>query len=165
MRLRQPVGTLLLHGVLCGQNGEEVTQGIGGAIDGSLPLLHHLEECRLCLCRCAVNLISQQDIRKHGTTVEMELRLLHVEHRRTQNIGRHEIRGELYARELRIDKTCHHLGQKRLCHAWHSFKQHMTIGENSRQHQLHGLFLAYNHMCYELSCCEHLFSKARQVDS
>ena len=133
LRLGQLVGAFLLHGVLRGQHDVRLAHGIGRAVHGGLPLLHHLEQGRLRLGRSAVDFVHQHDVGKHRPAVELELAALHVKHRRAQHITRHEVRGELDTAEVRIDETRRQFGKQRLGHARHTFEQHMSVSQDSRK--------------------------------
>ena len=95
LSLRKPVGSLLLHWVLCCQDGEHLTHLSRRSIDGHLTLFHHFEQSGLRLRWRTVDFIHQNDVAEHRTLVEIKLARLHVEDSRTQHIAGHEVGREL----------------------------------------------------------------------
>ena len=144
LRLWQFVSTLLFHWVLRGNDGVYIAHAMRLTIDGHLPFLHYLKQSCLCLGRSTVYLIDQHDIGKHGSRMEIERLRLHVEHRRAKHIARHEIGRELYATEACIDESGNESCQQCLCHTWHTFNEHMAIGQNSREDKVDCLLLSHN---------------------
>ena len=65
LRLGQRVGALVLHRVLGRDHQERALENVRLAVHGDLCLLHRLEQRRLGLRRCAVDLVDEQDVREH----------------------------------------------------------------------------------------------------
>ena len=151
LSLGQFVCTLLLHRVLCGDDGEEVVHLICYAVYAHLFFFHHFEERRLRLCRCAVYLVNEHNVRKDGSLVEVELRVLHVEHRRSEHVARHEVGSELYSAEAGVHQSRHQSCRECLCHSWHSLDEHMTVGKHRGEDEVNRLVLSYNHSSYLFS--------------
>ena len=91
LRLGQTVSTLLLNGILGGQNGIDRAHGIADAIYRDLPFLHHLKQGGLRLGWSSVYLVHQHDVAKGWPFVELELTVALVEDIGAQHIRRHDI--------------------------------------------------------------------------
>ena len=72
LRLRQPIGPLLLDRVLRGQYQEGLGQGVRHAAHRHMPFLHAFQQGRLGLGRGPVDLISQQHVGENRATLERE---------------------------------------------------------------------------------------------
>ena len=161
--LGQFVRTLLLHGILRGQNGVEWRHGVRGTVDGGLPFLHYLEEGGLRLGRGTVHLVDQHEVGKDRTGVELELLRLHVKHTGAEHVAGHQVGRELHAAELGVDEPGHELGQQRLGYARHAFYQHVTAGKDGRQQQFDVLVLSDDDLADSLAERLYLLSEGRQV--
>jgi len=141
LRFGQPISSFLLHGVLRGQHHEGLCHRIGLAIHGGLSFFHDLQQGRLRFGRSTVDLIHKDDIAEHGTFLEFEGRLLRIEHRCTEYIGRHQVRRELDAAETGIHAARDEFSGKRLCHTGHPFNEHVTIGQQCGDDEFHHFVL------------------------
>ena len=106
---------------------------VGFAVDGHLVFFHHFEQCRLCFCRGAVDLIDEDDIGKDGAGIEKEFRLLHIENRRTDDVTGHQVGGELDAREADVEGAGQQLGSEGFGDAGNAFHQDVPPGEDGGQ--------------------------------
>ncbi len=70
--LGERVSPFVFDGVLSRVNNEGFRQGPGVTGDRDLFFLHRLEQGRLCLGRCAVDLVGQDEIGKHRPGRELE---------------------------------------------------------------------------------------------
>src|SRR5262249_41768829 len=61
-----------LDRVLGGDQEERGGQGVGGAVDGDLPLLHRLQERGLRARGGAVDLVHEQEVGEDGSAAELE---------------------------------------------------------------------------------------------
>ncbi len=61
----------------------------------TLPLFHRFEERGLRLRRRAIDLVGEQQVREDGALAQRERRAALIEHRRSDDVGRHQIRREL----------------------------------------------------------------------
>ena len=162
---RQLIGALLFHGILRGDNGIDIPHAVGRAVDGHLPFLHHLKQGSLCLGGSAVDFVDQNDVGEHGALMEVERLCLHIEHRGTKHVARHEVGCELDAAEARVDEAGDEAGQQRLCHAGHTLYQHMAVGKDGGEHEVDGLGLSDDDAANALPQCSYLLSKLREVCS
>src|SRR5579859_680276 len=88
-------------------------------------LLHSFQERALGLGGSAIDLIRQDHIRKQGSRLESKAApsvLVLLQNGRTGNVGRHEIRGELNARKLKVEDMSQCSDQQGLSQTGHSFK-------------------------------------------
>ena len=143
--LGQLIGALLLHGILRGNDSKQVAHGIGGAIDGGLPLLHHLEERCLSLGWGTVDLVDKHKVGKDRTFVEHKLGILLVEDGGAQHIAGHEVGCELEPAEPCVDEPGHHFGQQGLGHSRNALEEHMSVGHHSSEQQVDRIGLSHHH--------------------
>ena len=126
-RLRQLVRALLLNRVARGENKKRARQRVGLPADTDLALLHRLQHRRLCLRRRAIDLVRQQQIRKHRPLQKLELAaaalriLLHDV--RACDVRRHQVRRELDALERQIQRLRQRPDQQRLGQPRHTGEQ------------------------------------------
>ena len=143
--LGEGVGSLLLQGILGGQNKERVVEAVPDPAHGDLAFLHRLQQSRLRFGRGAVDFVCEDDIREQRPFEEPEFTSPRVpvllDDLRPGDVGGHQVGGELHARELEV----HHVGERareeRLAHAGHALHQHVAAEQEPRGHALHGLFL------------------------
>ena len=62
--LRQRISALMLDWILSRQDDERLRERIGARIDANLRFVHRFEHRGLCLGRCAVDLVREEDVRK-----------------------------------------------------------------------------------------------------
>ena len=116
--------------------------GQRAALQAHLLFLHHLQQGRLGLGGGAVHLVGQEEVGEHGPLAEVELFALHVPHRMPHDIARHEIRGELDARESAPEGGGQGAHQESLAQTGDSFEQHVPAGQEGREHLADHSFLA-----------------------
>ncbi len=75
---------------------------MGGAVHGDLAVRHRFEQGRLGLGRRAVQLVGEDKLMKDRARPELELARLSAEDLGPQDVGGHQIRGELDSRERQI---------------------------------------------------------------
>ena len=80
--------------------------GIRRVADRDLALLHHLEQRRLDLRRSAVDLIGQQEVAEDRAELGVECALAGPVDARADEVGRHQIGGELDPRERSAEHAC-----------------------------------------------------------
>jgi len=114
------------------------------AVDRHLTFLHCLKQCALSLGWCTVDLIRQQEGSEYRSFDQMERRFLEIEDIRSRDIGRHQVGGELNAREIGSQHFRQRTNQQRLRDAWHTLQQNMVSGENRDQALIHHGLLADN---------------------
>lgn len=83
----------------------------------------------MCLRGRAIDFVGEQKLREYGTGSEAELSLLHVEYRRTGDIGRHQIGGELNAADLATQYRANVAHKQRLTQTRHTLNQDVAAGK------------------------------------
>jgi hypothetical protein len=111
-------------------------------------LLHGLEQRRLRLGRCAVDLVGQHDVGEDRTRREDHLALPAVrvllDQVGTGDVRGHQVRRELDAREPEVEHLGDALDQQRLGEAGNARDDAIAAHEQRRQHQLHDVVLAHD---------------------
>src|SRR5581483_8942008 len=103
---------------------------------------HGFEQRRLCPRRGAIYLISQEDMGEHRPFMKMELLIALAEHRHPDNVRGQQVRGELNALELGVNRARESLGQSRLASPRKVLQQNMSATGQSGQEFACGLSLA-----------------------
>src|ERR1041385_4322256 len=103
LRLGQWIRSFHLEGVLRREHEIRRCYVVSAPTDRYSALLHGFEQRTLRLRRRAIHLVREDDVAEYGTFPELEgaapaLRL--VDDRRSDDVGRHEVRRELNAREF-----------------------------------------------------------------
>ena len=98
------------------------------ATDGHDLLLHGFEQSRLSLGRGAVDLVSQDDVGEDRAGLELEDAPLGPvqQHGGAQDVSRHQVRGELHAAVLQVQRVGDGAHQQRLAQARQTFQQHVA---------------------------------------
>ena len=112
------------------------------AADRHLAFLHDLQQRRLHLRRGTVDLVGEQEVDHHRAELGVELLLALPVDAGTDDVGGHQVGGELDARERPADHLREGLHGQRLGHAGNTLEQHMALGQQADQHPLHELVLA-----------------------
>ena len=101
-----------------------------------MPLSHDLKQGRLHLGGRTVDLVGQQEVGHHRAELGVELFLALAVDASTDDVGRHQVGGELNTGE----GPAHHLGEsldrKCLGNTGHTFEQHVPLGEQTDQNSL-----------------------------
>ncbi|BDZ57414.1 hypothetical protein GCM10025872_10710 [Barrientosiimonas endolithica] len=118
----------------------------GGALDGDLPLLHRLEQCRLRLRRGAVDLVGEQQPGEQRTLAEVELAARLVEDVRPGQVRGQQVGGELGAGEAQPERLGDGARGEGLAQAGEVLEQHVPAGQDGREHQLERASLAHDHL-------------------
>ena len=120
-------------------------QRVGLAADRHLALLHHLEQRGLDLRRGAVDLVGEQEVREHGAQLDVEAGPVGAQHPRADEVRRHEVGGELDARELALDHLGQRLDRQRLRQAGNALQQHVAPRQQRDENTLEHRVLADDH--------------------
>ena len=145
LRLGQRVGAFGLDGVLRGHHQEGRGHLVGLAGNRHLALLHHLEQRALHLGRGAVDLVGQQQVGKHRAERGGEFARLGMEDARADQVGRHQVGGELDALEAAAQRLRQRLDGERLGQAGHPFHQQVATGQHGDHHAFEKVVLPHHH--------------------
>jgi hypothetical protein len=167
LRLRQRVGALVLDRVLRGDDDERLGQRSGLALDGDLALLHRLEQRRLRLRGRAVDLVSQQQVGEHRPLAEAELAGRAGssglrEDQLAEDVGGHQVRRELHAREVQRQRARQGLGEQRLGDAGDALQQDVPTDEEGGDEPREGALLPDDDLADLLAHGEHGRSRIRR---
>ena len=110
-------------------------QLVGDAVDAHLPLGHRLQQRRLGLGRCPVDLVGEKQVGEDRSAAEFETARLHVVDRRAEQVGGQQVRGELHAREVQTQRRGEGPGDQRLAEAGQVLDQHVPAREHGRENQ------------------------------
>ena len=142
LSLGKRVDALVLDRVLGGHDQERLGQRVIATTDRDLALGHDLEQGRLDLRRRPVDLVGEQEVAHHRTELDIEfLPALPVDPG-ADDVGGHQVRGELDTRERTADNPGEGLHGQRLGHSGHTFEENVPFGEQAHQNALHELILA-----------------------
>ena len=145
LRFGQRVGAFLLDRILRGQHEQRALQRIPDAADRHLIFLHRLEQRGLRLGRRAVDLVGQDDVREDRAADEADLplarRRVFLDHFRAEDVGRHQVRRELDARELEVEHLRDGVDQQRLRESRHADDQTVAARQQRRQDQFDHVLL------------------------
>lgn len=103
---------------------------------------HGLEQCRLGSGRRAVELVGQDQLVKERARTEPELAGGRGEDLHPGDVGRHEVRGELDARQPQSAHPRQSLGEGGLSHARRILEQQVAAGDHGGEGELDGWALA-----------------------
>ena len=95
LRLGQRIGSVVLGGILSGDNEEGLGERERPAVDCDLHLIHSFEQGRLGFGRGAVDFIGQQNVRKNRALFELERLGVRVVDGDAQHVTGQHIAGEL----------------------------------------------------------------------
>ena len=142
LRLRERVGALVLDRVLGREHQEGALERAGQPVRGHLPLLHRLEQRRLCLRRSAVDLVGEEEMREDRARPELEVAVPLVPDRRPRDVSGEEIRRELDAAEAEPARLCERSRREGLREPRHVLEENVAVGEEPEQDELELLTLA-----------------------
>jgi hypothetical protein len=104
--------------------------------------LHDLQQGRLHLRRRAVDLVGEQEVDHHRAEFGVELLLALPVDAGTDDVGRHQVGRELYARERPANHPRERLHGQRLGDARNALEQDVPLGQQADQHALDKLVLS-----------------------
>ncbi len=131
--LGQIISSLRFDRVLGRQHQKWRLDRIVHTVDRDASLLHDLEQGRVRLGRCPVDLVGQQQLGEDGPRAEPEIVDSLVEDGRTRHVRRHQVGGELNAVEPAAKHPTHRPDQKGLPQPRHALDQHVPIGQEREQ--------------------------------
>ena len=130
-------------------------QGPGLALDGDLALLHGLEQGRLRLGRGPVDLVGQQEVGEHRPLPEPERPLLLLVDQLADDVGGHQVGGELQPFEPEVQGGGHGLDQQGLGHAGDALEQHVAADQQRRHDARDGPVLTHDDLGHLLADRDH----------
>ena len=145
LRLRQRVRALRLDRVLGREDEERAGHREGAAADRHLALLHHLEQRRLHLRGRAVDLVGEQEVAEDRPELDLELGAVGPVDARADEVGRHQVGGELHAVERAAEHRRRGLDRQRLRQAGHAFDQQVAARQQADEHALEHRLLPGDH--------------------
>ena len=101
-----------------------------------MPLGHHLQHRRLHLRRGAVDLVGEHEVRHHRAELDVELLAALPVDPGAEDVGGHQVRGELQAGERAADDPGDRLHRERLRHPGHALEQQVPAREQADEHPL-----------------------------
>ena len=146
--LGQRVRALQLQGILGRQHVERRRQRVILAGHGDTVFLHGLQQGRLGARAGPVDLVGEQQLAKHRPLDEAErpppgLRFL--QHLGAQDVGGHEVRGELHPPGDEAEDLAQGFDQERLAQTGHPDEQKVTARQQGNQGLLDDLGLPEDH--------------------
>ena len=145
MRLRQRVDALALDRVLGGQHQERVRHRVPAAAQRDLPLGHHLQQRRLHLGRRPVDLVGQHEVGEDRPEFGVELLGARPVDPGPDDVGGHQVRGELQPGEAAADGVRQGLHRQRLGNAGDALEQAVAASQQADHHPLDHPLLADDH--------------------
>ena len=145
--LGQRVGPLHFQGILGGQHLEGPGELGPLTPHGDGPLLHGFEEGRLGLGRRPVDLVGQDEVGEHRARFEPEavvLGLVLDDDRGADDVGRHEVGGELNAGETEGQGLGQTPDEQGLAEAGDALEENVAFAEEGDQGQFHHGLLAHD---------------------
>ena len=103
------------------------------SIDGHIELLHALEQPRLGLGRCAVDLVDEDQVGEYRPRPKLEAAVALVEDVGPDQVRGQHVRGALDASELRLDARCQGARERRLADPGIVLDQDMPAREQGDQ--------------------------------
>src|SRR5690554_1094556 len=144
LRFSERIGAFLLDGVLSREDEEELGEPLGRIADRHLPLLHRLEERALDLGGRAVDLIGEDEVREDRPAPSRELSCALIVDHRADHIGGEEIRRELNAAKIGLDRLRERIHHQGFGEARHALDEDMASDQKADEDPLDHLVLADN---------------------
>jgi hypothetical protein len=147
LRLGQRVRALHLDRVHRCHDEERAGQGAGLAGHGHGPLRHRLQQRRLCLRRCPVDLVGQHQLCEHRARPVAELAptgLVLLEDVGADDVGRHQVRRELQPGERQVQRLGQRLEKHRLAQPRYPLDERMPFAHKADEHEPHEILLPDN---------------------
>jgi hypothetical protein len=146
LRLGQVVDTVGFDGILRGQHQERFGKGETPAADAHLSFGHRLQQSGLHLGRCAVDLVGQDDVAEYRPQFDVEGLRRRPPHPGPEDVGGHQVRGELQTTKCAAHHRRHGAHRERLGDARHALQQNVPTGKQADEQPLQHPVLAYHNM-------------------
>ncbi len=160
LRLGQRIGALGLDRVLGGHHQEGVRHRVGLPADRDLPFLHDLQQRALHLGRGPVDLVGEQQVGEDRSERDLELAGRLVVDAGAEDVGGHQVGGELHPVEVPADRLGQRFHRERLGQAGHALDQDVPAGEQRHDHPFEQQVLAHDGL---LDLVEHLLDRAGEA--
>ena len=141
LRLGERVGAFELDGVLGGEDGEVVVEGVALAVGGDLAFFHGLEQRGLGARGHAVDLVGEQELGEDGALVEAEVARFWGEDAGAEDVGGHHVGRALDAAEVEAEEAGEGLDGEGLGDAGDAFEQGVAAAEHGHEGLGDGLVL------------------------
>jgi hypothetical protein len=136
--LGQRICTFQLDRVLRCEDVERLVELVRAALNRHAVLLHRFEQSGLCLRRCAVDFVGEEDIGEDRTWREHHLpasgRRILLDDVGAGDVGWHQVGRELNPGEFEIDNSRERVDEQRLREPRHTDDQAVTADEERQQH-------------------------------
>ena len=138
LRLGQGVSPVLLDGILRGEDKERLVQGGCHAADRHAVFFHRLQQRRLGLGGRPIDLVGQQQVGEQRPGLKSQALAVLVLHQqvRADDVGGHQVGGELHAAKLQVEHLSQRADEVRLADARHAFQEHVPSGQKRDQRVL-----------------------------
>src|SRR5262245_7641601 len=149
LRLGQGIGAFLLDRILRREHVEGARNVVTIAGNRHVVLLHGLQQRGLGARACAVDFVGHQQLPENRARDEAKAALsagTFVQHFAAQNVGRHEVRGELDAAGVKPEHDAHGLDQLGLGEAGKADEQRVPATEHGDERLLDHRFLPEDHV-------------------
>ena len=148
LRLRQRIRPLLLDGILRRQDQERLVERKRLLADGHLLFLHGFQERALHLCRGAIHLVRQNDIRENRTLLDREIPRPRIVNQRPDEVCRQQVWRELNPLKPHPERPRERRHRHRLRQTGDALEQHVPVRQHSQEEPLHHVLLPDNHLAY-----------------
>ena len=145
LRLGQRIGPFHLQRILRREHEEGQFELVGPLPDRHALLLHRLEQGRLGLGRCAIDLVGQDDVGEDRPLLELEELLAlraFLDDVGADDVGRHQIGRELHPRELQVQHVTQRVHELRLTEPGNPFQQDVAVREQAGEDAPDDLLIA-----------------------
>ncbi len=143
--LRQGVDPFGFDRVLGGEHEERFGHGVGLPADGHLVLTHHLQERRLDLRRCTVDLVGEDEVGEYRAELHVELLARAAVDARAGDVGREQVGGELDPGERPTSGFGQCADREGLRQSRRTFQQAVPTGHQRDEESLDHPLLADDH--------------------
>ena len=136
------VGAFELEWVLCSEDGEEVVEDVGFAVDGDLALFHAFEQRGLGARGHAVDFVGEEELGEDRATVEGELTGLEGKNAGAEDVGGHHVGRALDAAKVERKEAGQGFDGHGFGHAGDAFDESVTAAKEGEDGLLDKLGLA-----------------------
>ena len=143
--LREGVRAFVLDRVLRRDDHERTLERIRVSVERDLTFLHRLEEGRLRLRRCTVDLVTEDDLREDRAGTELDPALPSPDPD-ARDVGREQVGRELDPPERAAERPGECLREHRLPDARDVLDQDVALSEKRDDAQTDGVVLALDHV-------------------